>query len=115
VILNGKLDSNNNVDTLTALVHVGHTKIKTFSEIRAKYNSSFYRTSSCSDLKKISRVSDCLPRKRSGKNTKAQDKFGSASDGNKFRVPASNPDGKDRLQKTKETTPDIKFSPKRRQ
>jgi hypothetical protein len=63
----------------------------------------------------MSRVSDCLPRKLSGKNTKAEDKFGSASDGNKFRVPALNPDGKDRLQKTKETTADIKFTPTKRQ
>jgi hypothetical protein len=36
VILNGKLDSNNNVDTLTASVRVGHPKIKTFAEIQAK-------------------------------------------------------------------------------
>jgi hypothetical protein len=55
-------------------------------------------------------VSDCLPQKLAGK-----DNFRSASDGNKFWVPESNPDEKDHLQKTKETTPDSKLTRRKRQ
>jgi hypothetical protein len=50
----------------------------------------------------MSTVSDYYPQKLAYKNTKAKEIFGSASNGKNFRVPVSNPDGKDRLQKTKQ-------------
>jgi hypothetical protein len=113
LILNRKVDLNNNCGTLTGPVRVGH--IKTSAEIRAENNSPVNTTSSCSVLKKTSKVSVCLSQKLDRKNTEAKVNFGSASDGNKFRMPASNPDGKYCLQKTKETTPYSKFTARKSQ
>jgi hypothetical protein len=109
------VESSNNVDTLTRPVRVGHTQIKISAEIRAENNSPVDSTSSQSGLKKTSRVSDCFPLKLSCENTEAKDNFRSASNGNKLRVSASNPDEEDRLQKIRKTTPDSKFIPRKMQ
>jgi hypothetical protein len=56
-------------------------------------------------------VSDCFPQELACNNTETNDNFRSGSDGNKFRVPASNPGEQDRLQEISETTPESKFIP----
>lgn len=84
---------------------MGYTQNETCAEIRAENNSLVDSTCSCSDLKEASRVSDCLPQKLCCKNTEAKDNFASTSDGNKFRVLASNPGEKVHFEKSKETKP----------
>jgi hypothetical protein len=115
LMLNGKSDSKNNNDTSTEPVRVGHTQIKTSAEIRAGNNSPVDSISRCSIPKKTPRVPDCLPQKLACKIIETQDNFRNSSDSNNFWVPASNLDEKDCLQKTKETMPDSKFTPRRRQ
>jgi hypothetical protein len=103
LIRNGEVDSNNIGDTLTGPARVAHTQIKISAEIRVENNTQAESISRRSVLMKTLRVFDCLPQKLACKNTEAEDNFRCARDGNKFRMPASNPDEKDRLQKTKES------------
>jgi hypothetical protein len=112
LMLKRKDDSKNNA--LTGPVRAEHTEIKRGAENRAEDNSPVKKTSIYYFLKKKLRVSESLPQNFACKNTESKDNFRRAINENKFRVPASNPDEKYRLQKTEEMTPECKFAPRKR-